>query len=240
MIKLLSGLSSVFVYLATATVVFQVASLAWAWQQGYLTSQKLNRAILVVYGLEPEDLTNSLQEEVLAPTSLTYREIRQYRSKITLDQDLRESSLVGSADDFRYIDAEYSERRRRFERIRNDFEATMARLQGLATDKALNEIRETIKALRPEQAADQIIRMLELSRTTGDSRHRDDMVTILKTLPEGTQRKLLAEFKAEDRSPYLYEMLTQIRLGKPDVDTIRDTREKLQQYRQRFLDSGVP
>lgn len=240
MIKLLSGLSSLLVYLATGTILFQTAIVVWSWTQGYLTSEKVQRAILIVYGLEPEDLKNSLQDDLLASPSLTYREIRQYRSKITLDQDLRESSLAGSADDFRYIDAEYSERRRRFERIRNDFEATMARLQGLATDKALNEIRETIKALKPEQAADQIIRMLELSRTSGDSRHRDDMVTILKTLPEGTQRKLLAEFKTEDRSPYLYEMLTQIRLGKPDVDAIRDTREKLQQYRQRFLDSGVP
>jgi flagellar motility protein MotE (MotC chaperone) len=196
--------------------------------------------ILVLYGLEPEDLKSSLQEEMLAPTSLAYQEIRHYRSKMMLDQDLRESSLVGSADDFKNIDAQFSERRRRFERIRDDFEATMARLQGASTDQALNEVRETIKSLKPEQAADQMVRMLELSRTAGEARYRDDMVTILKTLPEGTQRKLLAEFKDEERATYLYEMLTQIRLGKPDIDTIRSTREQLQQYRQRFFDSAVP
>ncbi|MDP1564476.1 MAG: hypothetical protein Q8M16_24105 [Pirellulaceae bacterium] len=240
MIKLLSGLASLFVYLAVGTVVFQAAGLAWAWKEGHLSSEKLQRAILVLYGLEPEDLKSSLQEEILAPAGLTHREIRQYRSKMTLDQDLRESSLVGTADDFKYIDAEYSERRRRFEQIRNDFETTIARLQGVATDKALSEVRETIKSLKPDQAADQIVRLLELSRTSGDSRHRDDMVTILKTLPGATQRKLLAEFTSEERSPYLYEMLTQIRLGKPDVDAIRDTRDKLQKYRQRFLDLGVP
>jgi flagellar motility protein MotE (MotC chaperone) len=240
MIKLLAGLSSLFVYLAIGTVLFQSAGLLWAWRQGYLTTEKTQRALLVAYGLEPEDLKSSLQDEMLAPASLTYQEIRQYRSKMILDQDLRESSLVGSADDFRYIDAEYSERRRRLDRIRNDFEATMARLQGVATDKSLNEVRETIKSLKPDQAADQIVRMLELSRVSGDTRHRDDMVTILKTLPEATQRKLMAEFKTPERSAYLYEMLTQIRLGKPDVDAIRDTRDKLQQYRQRFLDLGVP
>ncbi|MBL8891406.1 MAG: hypothetical protein JNL67_15610 [Planctomycetaceae bacterium] len=240
MIKLFSGLASLFIYLAMGTVLFETAGLAWAWSQGHLTTEKVQKSILVLYGLEPEDLKNQLQEEVLAPTGLTYQEIRQYRSKMTLDQDLRESSLVGSADDFKNIDAEYSERRRRFERMRNDFEATMAKLQGAATDKALSEVRDTIKSLRPDQAVDQIIRMLELSRSSGDPRHRDDMVTILKTLPEATQRKLLAEFKTEERSPYLYEMLTQIRLGKPDIDTIQQARENLQQYRQRFLDSGVP
>lgn len=240
MIKLLSGLSSLLVYLAIGTVVFQAAGLAWAWKQGAVNSEKLQRALLVLYGLEPEDLKKSLQEEMLAPPSLTHQEIRQYRFKMTLDQDLRESSLVGSADDFKYIDAEYSERRRRFERIRNDFDATIAQLQGSATDKALSEVRETIRSLKPDQAADQIIRMLELSRTSGDPRHRDDMVTILKTLPEATQRKLLAEFKSEERAPYLHEMLTQIRLGKPDIDAIRETRDKLQQYRQRFSDSGDP
>jgi hypothetical protein len=240
MIKLISGLGSLFVYLAFGTVLFQTAGLGWAWSQGHLTSEKIQKVILVLYGLEPEDLKSSLEEEMLAPASLAYQEIRHYRSKMMLDQDLRESSLVGSADDFKNIDAQFSERRRRFERIRDDFEATMARLQGASTDQALNEVRETIKSLKPEQAADQMVRMLELSRTSGEARYRDDMVTILKTLPEGTQRKLLAEFKDDERAAYLYEMLTQIRLGKPDIDTIRSTREQLQQYRQRFFDSAVP
>jgi hypothetical protein len=66
------------------------------------------------------------------------------------------------------------------------------------------------------------------------------MVTIVKTLPAATQKKLLSEFQTEERSTYLYDMLTQIRLGMPDVETIREARNRLQQYQQRFPDSGEP
>lgn len=240
MFKLLSGLASLLIYLMIGTVLFQTGALGWAWWQGHLTADRVKQSALVLYGLDPTDLKASLTDEPLAPTSLTYSDIQNYRSKMTLDLDLRESSLVGSADDLAQIDGELAGRRRRFERIRTDFESTMARLQGAAADQTLKEVRDTIKSLKPDQAADQFVRLINRSRTTGESRFRDDMVTILKTLPEATQRKILAEFKAEDKAAYLYEMLTQIRLGMPDIEAIRSTRTQLEQYRRRSLEPGIP
>jgi hypothetical protein len=240
MFKLLSGLISLLVYLAIGTVLLEITALAWGWQQGWITAEKIQKALRIAYGLEPEELTEILRDDSLAPRDMTYQEVRYYRSKITLDQDLRESSLGATADDFKHIDDLYSERRSRFERIRTKYEETMVRLQGAATDKSLDEVRSTIRSLKPEQAADQIVRMLELSRTTEDPKFRNDMIIILKTLPEGTQRKILAEFKTEERAPYLYDMLTQIRLGMPEVEAIRDTWDQLQRFRNRFPDSNVP
>jgi hypothetical protein len=240
MFKLLSGLISLLVYLAIGTVLVQSAALGWGWYQGWLTAEKLNKSLRIAYGLEPAELTELLRTDSLAPQDLNYPEVRYYRAKMILDQDLRESSLGATADDFKHIDALYSERRSRFERIRGNYEETMVRLQGAATDKSLEEVRATIRSLKPDQAADQIVRMLDLSRTTGDPKFRNDMIIILKTLPEGTQRKILAEFKTEERSPYLYDMLTQIRLGMPEVAAIRDTWDQLQRFRKRFPDSSVP
>lgn len=240
MFKLLSGLASLCIYLMIGTVLFQTGALALAWWQGHLNADRVKQSALVLYGLDPTDLKASLTEEPLAPPTLTYSDIQNYRSKMTLDLDLRESSLVSSADDLSQIDGELANRRRRFERIRTDFESTMARLQGAATDRSLKEVRDTIKSLKPDQAADQFVRLINRSRMTGETRYRDDMVTILKTLPEATQRKILAEFKTEDKAEYLYEMLTQIRLGMPDVDAIRSTRTRLEQYRRRSLEPGIP
>jgi hypothetical protein len=240
MFKLLSGLASLFIYFMIGTVLFQTGALAWAWWQGLLTADRVKQSTLVLYGLDPTDLKASLIEEPLATPTLTYSDIQNYRSKMTLDLDLRESSLVSSADDLTQIEGELASRRRRFERIRTDFESTMARLQGAATDQTLKEVRDTFKSLKPEQAAEQFVRLIDRSRTSGEMRYRDDMVTILKTLPEATQRKILAEFKNEDKAEYLYEMLTQIRLGMPDVDAIRSTRTRLEQYRRRSLEPGIP
>lgn len=240
MAKLLAGLISLFTYLAIGTVLVEAGTLGFLWWNGSLTAEKTEQMVRILYGVDDSMTRDLLRAETPPPPSLTYDEIRHYRAKMNLDQDLRESSLYGSADDFDYIDSEYAERRRRFERIRRDFDTNMARLQGAATDRSLTEVRDTLRSLKPDQAADQMVRLLEQSRSTGNLQQRDDMVTILKTLPAATQKKLLAEFQTEERSTYLYDMLTQIRLGMPDVETIRETRNRLQQYQQRFPDSGEP
>jgi hypothetical protein len=59
-----------------------------------------------------------------------------------------------------------------------------------------------------------------------------DVVTILKSIPLDKLRKLMTEFKTEDEKEKLAEILRQVRLGKPDVDLIRDTRNQLQEQLQ--------
>jgi len=240
MLKLLSGLISLFVYFSIGTILVQAVAAVYLWQHGQLNSETLHQITQIMYGLEAQELAGTYNKDSLADHKLTHPEIQRYRSKMTLNQDLRESSLIGGADDLKHIEAAFTDRRRRFDRLRGNFEDRLTRLQGAASDQALVEVRETIKSLRPEQAADQIVRMLQLSEANGDPRYRDDMVTILKTLPPGIQKKVLAEFKPEARAPYLYDMLTQLRLGRPDIDVIRQARGELRQYRQRSLDPGVP
>lgn len=241
MIKLLSGLFSLFVYFSCGTVLFEAAILGYLYYKEIPNPERNQAAIRVLYGLEKTELAKDIIVDSLAPPPQSYRQIRQYRLKITLDQDLRESSLGAGVDDLQYIEEAFDERRRRFKRLSESFQDSYAKLQGAASDASIIEMRNTIAALRPEQAAEQIIRMLDMSRDTGDPQLRNDMVTILKSLPTGTQKKVLAEFKDDDKVPYMLEMLEQIRLGMPEISVVRETRQELQNFRNRIdSPSGAP
>lgn len=240
MLKLLSGLFSLFVYFCCGTVLVQATVVGMLWYKGVLTEERNQSAIRVLYGLERSEIAEDFLFHSIVVPPQSYDSIRQYRLKITLDQDLRESSMVAGVDDLQYLDEAFAERKRRFNRLREDFKDSYGQLQGAASDESIIELRNTIASLRPEQAADQFVRMLDQSKKTGDPQFRNDMVTILKTLPATTQKKLLAEFKKEDKAPYLLEMLNQIRLGMPDISVVRETRQELQQYSNRINNSGGP
>ncbi|GEM_PF-674495 len=240
MLKLLSGMISLFIYFCMGTVLVETGIGGYLWYNGTFTAQRNENAVKVLYGLEKTEIAGELIENSLAPPPRSYDEIRHHRSKITMDQDLRESSMRAGVDDLSYIDKAFDERKRRFTKLRQNFEQSYSQLQGAATNQSLVKMCETINALKPDQAVDQIIRMLDLSQSTQDPSLRNDMVTILKTLPAASQKKLLAEFKAEERAPYLAAMLNQIRLGMPDISVIRETREELLKYKDNQSERSVP
>jgi hypothetical protein len=105
----------------------------------------------------------------------------------------------------------------------------LATLETKATEESLLQLQRTMESMNPKQAKDQIMRMLEASPTRPEDDPLRDVVTILKTMPADKQRKIIGEFKLEDEQERLAEILRQIRLGTPDSDLLRDTRNQLQQ-----------
>ena len=56
------------------------------------------------------------------------------------------------------------------------------------------------------------------------------VVARFKNMPLEKRKKLVAEFKTDREAERLQEVLTQIRLGVPDIDTIRETRQQLDTF----------
>ena len=76
--------------------------------------------------------------------------------------------------------------------------------------------------MRPEQAKEQLLKML-------DDKAMGDVVTIVKNMPADKQKKIVAEFKEGSDADQLYQILKNIRAGEPVVSQIEDAREQLQQ-----------
>jgi hypothetical protein len=82
--------------------------------------------------------------------------------------------------------------------------------------------------MSPKQAKDQILKMLDEPSTVADD-PMQDVVTVLKSMADDKRKKLLGEFKTPEEADRLAEILREVRLGLPDSDVIRDTRNQLQQ-----------
>jgi hypothetical protein len=86
-----------------------------------------------------------------------------------------------------------------------------------------------IESLQPKAAKDQLLRILDSPDVPAETA-LNQVVTIFKNLAIDKRKKIVSEFKETD-SQKLQDILRQIRLGMPEVDVLRDTRMRLQEFR---------
>ena len=226
--NLFGWLSSVFVAVAIGTFVSLLVLLGMLWWKGTLADERLLGMIAALQGIEaapPEKEGDELDPNAEQPS---FDQMVQARVQASLDLDLRESAIDKSLLDLRATETQIKTERERLDLWKTDFDQRLAQLETAGTDTALVEVQRTLEAMSPKQAKDQVLRMLEEAPTAEDD-PMQDVVAIFKALPESKQKKLFAEFKTPDELDQLAEILHQIRLGLPDSELIRDTRNQLQQ-----------
>jgi len=237
MLRMLASIFSIITYTCLATFVIQAGLIGYMYSKKMITTERNEKAYRVLYGLDWPELVEAEVIETLAPKPLTYRQIRHNRHKIGLNQDLRGSSLVAGVDNLDYLKDRLKSRQRRFERLRREFESSYARLRGVQTDEGLVHVRKMIQAMEPSVAAYQMEQMAR----SGDRKRQHDVLAILKTLPSGHQKKILAEFKKdEDKKRILNDLLDQLRLGMPEMAVVHNARKELNQYRDTLLKRKEP
>jgi hypothetical protein len=111
---------------------------------------------------------------------------------------------------------------------KRSFDQRLTDLQKATTDASLLEVQQTLEAISPKQAKEQIVKMLEEPPTPHDD-PMEDVVRILKAMPLDKRKKILAEFKDPQEVEKLHEILREVRLGGSDAELLRDTRSQLQQ-----------
>jgi hypothetical protein len=88
--------------------------------------------------------------------------------------------------------------------------------------QSLREVQLTLESLKPKQAKEQIIRMIEAADMA-------DVVNIMKQMSLDKRRKILAEFESEPEQEPLFQILTNIRQGEPLVSRVSQVRSELMQ-----------
>ena len=95
----------------------------------------------------------------------------------------------------------------RYRRLKESFDSQLAELQQSATSNSVNELRSTLEALRPNQAKNQIMKLLGHPNDPGYDEAMRDVVTILKSMPLDKRKKILSEFKLETEVDALAKIL---------------------------------
>jgi hypothetical protein len=223
--KILRLTPTLLAYFCLATVLAQAAGLAVLWSKGSLDKQRLVRMLAVAHGLDLQTMREEFAEANPSPEAeqAALEDVIESRTLKSLDLDLREAALSKGLAELLNLETKLQSDQERYRQLKQSFDDLLADLEGKTSDSALLEVRRTLEAMQPKQAKDQILKMLE-------DNAMDDVVAIMKEMQIDKRKKIAGEFKTGDEPDKLHEILTQIRLGNPEVALIRNTRKQLNAF----------
>jgi hypothetical protein len=228
--KIVGILGSAIVAFCVATVVSIAVLGGMLWMKGALSGDRYLNILAAVYGIDTSADSKSKGEAAEKnPEQPSLDAVLERRALVSLDLDLRESALDKSLQDLRNLESQIKTERQRLDLWKQSFDNRIAALESGRTDQAIVELQQTIEAMAPKQAKEQILQILNTPPKSADDQPMSDVVNLLKNMPLDKRKKILAEFKLPEETEKLSEILREIRLGMPESELLRDTRKQLQQ-----------
>lgn len=212
--------------LAVATVLAQALALCALRARGDIAPERVTAMVRALDGVDMDLLRDSLtsRSEVVDLRIPSYSEVMEKRLALRLDFDLRETSLEKGRQETIDLQNRLKSAGDRYEVLKRQFDANISRLLQGATDERLRELQENLESMRPDQAKEQIQRLLA---GKSEDAFLNDVVSILKTMSSDKRRKLLAEFQTPEETQLLAKLFDRVRRGLPDLLLFRETRDKL-------------
>ncbi|WP_425618303.1 hypothetical protein NA78x_002007 [Anatilimnocola sp. NA78] len=228
--KIVGWLGAAFLAFCVATVVSLAVLVSMLWTKGALSGDRSLALMAALYGI-PNDAKAAAEntKEGKNPEQPSLEAVVERRALASLDLDLRESALDKSLQDLRNLESQIKTERQRLDLWKQSFDSRIATLESGRSDQAIVELQQTIEAMQPKQAKEQLLQILNTPPRGPEDQPLNDVVNLLKNLPLDKRKKILAEFKLPEETEKLSEILREIRLGTPESELLRDTRKQLQQ-----------
>ncbi len=221
---MIGKLGSLFAYVCVATVLSLLMGLGYALASGRLNKGKLDDIAAVISGVQHEqakDVKTVKTDETSEQPSLD--DIEQKRAVKTRDIEMRELSLTNGLNRVAYETAQLQGERAKYDQLRNQFNAQLDALLGTAQDQGAENLRLIWENIKPKQAKEQILQMIEANQ-------ENDVVKILSAMPIAKRAKIISEFKTDEEAKKLQRLLDLIRQGLPDAKLIQDTRDEVDKF----------
>jgi len=219
-------------YFCVATVIAQALCVGWLISQGNLTGQDPARLAAVFYGIPwPEEAPQDrVSKAPVDHEDLARGPVRAFEVAMELDLDMRDAAVEHGLNDFDFLQRELAKERQEYEIVYQEFKGRYDRMQRVAAADSITQLQQTLSALRPRQAKDQIMRTLRRGESAADLDARRDVVTILKAMPIERRKRIIGEFRSTREQEKLAELLRDVRLGRPEVTLIEGTRKLLNRF----------
>ena len=229
--KILHLLFAGFIYFCVATVIAQSVGVGMFWWKGGFSGDRSLQLLAVLNGLDLHEFWTQVEQaaKVRPEEQVAYEDIVAARVKVGLDSDLREQAIQRAISELRVLESQLKAERASFEKVKKTFAESLDQQQKLAADAALQELQDTMFALAPKQAKEQIMLWLRNPAENYPLPGRDvvsDVVTLLKQAPLDRQNKIFKEFKTPEETERLHEILEKIRRGDKE-ELIHHTRDQL-------------
>ena len=222
--RLLRGSSSMFIYFCLATVLTQAvlfSYLAFSWRPD---RNRLIQVLAILQGIDlfaMKEQAEGLQQE-LTMEQVSYDQIRETRALKVHHLELREQALKDGLDQLTFEQRRLADERKRYKQVRDAFDKELLTMQEGAVATGMANVQTTLESVKPKQAKDLLIRML-------DNDQLDDVAMLLATMPTVKRAKILAEFKTAPEAEQLSKIIERIRTGYPDATMAAQTQQQLEQ-----------
>lgn len=217
-------------YFCVATVLAQAVVVGMLWWKGAFRDDRAVAMVAALHGIHPESpgaAAVSSRDDAKEQPSL--EEISRKRLLAGLDLSLREAALDKSLVDLRMLEAQIVTENERLKQWQEGMDQRIARAENTVLESSLRELQQTLEAISPKQAKEQILKILETTPDGDDTRAMNDVVRILKAMPLDKRKKILGEFKSAPESEKLADILREIRLSPVEMNMLRDSRSQLEE-----------
>jgi len=227
--RIFSMLGVALMYFCVATVIAAFAGVAMLYQKGAFSDERVFNMWAALHGIPIPSSDDIVDADTGEPSEHpSYDDVVNKRTLAALDLDLRENTLDKSLGELRTIEAKVRTERDRFDKLVRSFDQKIKNLESSATDAAVLETQQTLEALPPKQAKQQLLKLLKEAPSPGIENPTAAVVSLVKAMQIDKRRKILAEFKDPDEEEKLAEILKEILRGEPDVPLLQQAREELQ------------
>ncbi|MCA9143469.1 MAG: hypothetical protein KDB05_11815 [Planctomycetales bacterium] len=210
--KLLGAAGSTFVYICVATTVAETIIVASLWRSGAFETTKMQKYAAVVYGFDITEL--NLGGNKAKPTdpiaSMTRDQLLDSRVKSNPTLLTRQEAIRKGADDIRALVQALSTKRERYEIVKRGFDDLLVKLEDDVDSSALTEVRRTLEVLQPKQSKDLMIEMLQDGDVDPEDNVLEDVLAMIRGMPQDKLRKIFTEFKTEEERIVLNNILLAI------------------------------
>jgi hypothetical protein len=225
--RLLGMLTALFVYFCVGTVITTCLMVGYAMSKGYLSSEKIAKMVAVAKGTDAElavsaTLAADPEKTTEIPEQPSFDEIETKRAIHTRNLELREQSLSSGLARIRFEQTKLADEKQNYDRLKGDFEKQLAELHTGSQATGRDNIRQIWESIRPKQAKEQMLQMIAAGE-------QNDVVAILNAMPVAKRAKIIGEFKTQEESTKLEDILRRIRQGEPEMKVLDTATDQVKQ-----------
>jgi hypothetical protein len=199
-------------YTCVATVVAALIALAYLWQTGALTDEKVFQMVALIHDVDLQKLEEELrkQEADVPPEEASLDEIQRHRALEMRNFELKSAQLQRNVQEFEHLFNQIQEAQRRIDNQAKGFKDLLAAEEAKAVEQGNTEVVNQWELMTPAQVKDLIMTMRENNEVK-------DVVMLLRRIDDLKKRKILAQFNIQDEEEMeaVYEIQSLLREGFP-------------------------
>jgi hypothetical protein len=207
--------------LCVGTVLAQALVAAVLFPKMKLNSQRISQIVSIAQGndIAPAKTVEKPTAPQLETEQASYQEVVEARAVKYRNLELREQQLRNNVTQVQSDESKITDDIKKNKQLVESFQAQLENVRKTSTSKGMDDVLRTLISLKPKQAKELILDML-------DKKEIDAVVELIKQMPDKKRANIIGEFKGDDEEK-ISEVLRRIREGEPDNKAVNTAEEKM-------------